>query len=196
MALGDILGTIRAESRASVLEILASAEAEANRILARAREEAAGEEQRLATSRDDQARLERSRIISRAHLEAARERRGAREEVYLAAVEGVTHRIESLRASPEYEEVFARLLDEAIAVLPEATAIRVDPADAELASRIVAAQDLDVLVEHEESPLGGVVVVAVGRAVDNNLRSRLDRADEHLRFTAGELIPGVRGRVR
>lgn len=195
MALSDILETIRAESSETASEALASAEAEVERLLTHAREEAASEEQRLAGSQDDRARLERSRIMSRAHLEAARERRAARERIYLTARDGVAERIESLRASSEYEEVLAGLLTEAMAVLPTANAVRVDPADLEMMEGILEARDLDLLIEPRESPLGGVAVTAEGRAVDNTLRSRLDRADEHLRFIAGAMIPDLRGGV-
>jgi len=192
MALSDILDAIRAESQETATGILAAAEAEAARLLDQAREEASREERRLAASKDEQARLERSRIISRAHLEAAQKRRAAREQVYLLALDGVVQRIEALRASPEYRAVLATLFDEAIAVLPSPAAVRVDPADVELVGAILAARDIDLAIEPEVAPLGGILVVAEGRTVDNTLRSRLERADEHLRYVAGELIPGLR----
>lgn len=192
MALSDILDAIRADSQEMASGVLVAAEADADQILDRAREEAAREEQRLAASLDDQARLEQSRIMSRAHLEAARELRAAREKVYLTALDGVVRQIEALRSSSEYEDVLAALLDEALAVLPAATAVRVDPADVEIMVGVLAARNLDILIVPEEFPLGGVVVAGQGRIVDNKLRSRLDRADEHLRYVAGELISGLR----
>lgn len=195
MALGDILEAIRVESRETASEILAAAEVEASRILERAREEAAGEEERLAASRDDHARLESSRIESRAHLDAARERRAVRERVYQSALEEAALRIEVLRASSEYEEVLAQLLDEAVAVLPIATTVRVDPTDEELIKGILATREYSLGVETHECEWGGILVSADGRAVHNDLRSRLDRADEHLRHIAGDLIPALRGGV-
>ncbi|MEA1904141.1 MAG: V-type ATP synthase subunit E [Actinomycetota bacterium] len=195
MALSDILETIRAESRDTASGVLASAEAEADRLLGLAGEQAAKEERRLAASLDDKARLERSRIMSRAHLEAAQERRTSREKVYLAALEGVARHLGSVRSSPEYENVLASLLDEAIAVLPDATTVRVDPTDVAITERALTARGLELLIEPEESALGGVVVTAEGRAVDNSLQTRLDRADEHFRYIAGELIPDLRGGV-
>jgi vacuolar-type H+-ATPase subunit E/Vma4 len=193
MALGDILAAIRAESERAGAEIVAAAEEEAARLVDRAREEAAREEQRLAGSLDDQARLERSRIVSRAHLKAATERRAARDQVYRAAQEGVIRRLEQLRSSPRYEEVLGALLDEALGVLPEATAVRVDPMDVGLARRLLAARSLKISVETGDCALGGVVVSADGQAVDNRILSRLDRADEHLRHIAGDLVPALRG---
>lgn len=192
MALSDILDAIRAESEQTATGVLTAAEAEASRLLERAREEASREKRRLTASKDEQARLERSRIISRAHLEAAQKRRAAREQVYLLALDGVAQRIEALRSSPEYREVLTTLFDEAIAVLPSPIAVRADPVDVEVVRAILAARDLDLEIEIEVTPLGGVLIVAEGRTVDNTLRSRLDRADEHLRYIAGDLIPGLR----
>lgn len=193
MALSDILEAIDADSRETAARIIYEAGGEVDRILTVAREEAAAEEQRLAASLDDQARLERSRVMSRAHLEAARDRRADREGVYRSALEGVRLRIEALRRSPEYRDVLISLIEEAIAVLPEATTVVADPDDVGLVETLVEEWGLNVRVEARECPLGGVVVGAKGRSVDNTLNSRLRRADEHLRFIAGELIPSLRG---
>lgn len=195
MALSDIIETIRADARKTASGALAAAEAQAERLLERARAEAAREEQRLGASLDNRARLERSRILSRANLEAANERRAAREKVYLAALDGVRRRLEEFRFSSEYPEVLSALFDEAISVLPTATVVRVDSADMETIERILSARDLDLRIESEEASLGGVGVFAERRAVDNYLRTRLERADEHLRYIAGELIPDLRGGV-
>lgn len=193
MALSDILEAIHADSRETESRVISEAQAEVDRILLGAREDAAAEERRQAASLDDQIRLEQSRIMSRAHLEAARERRTLREEVYLDVLGRVRLRIETLRDSPDYREVLADLLDEAMAVLPEATTVVVDPVDVDVVRTLVESRRLDVDVEPGECLLGGVVVVAEGCSVDNTLHSRLQRADEHLRFIAGELIPALRG---
>lgn len=193
MALSDILETIRSEAEDTVSAILAAAEAEADRITARAEEEAAAEEQRLSTSLDDRARLERSRIMSRAHLEVARERRAAREGVFKEALDRAVTKITKLRTTTEYEDVMASLLDEALAVLPEPSVARVDSADVELMQRVLSARDLVLEIEVQEVPLGGVAIVADRRSVDNRFISRIHRADRHLRYLAGEMIPDLRG---
>lgn len=193
MALGDILEAIHADSREIASRVISEARAEADRTLHSAREEAAAEEQRLAASLDDRIRAEQSRIMSRAHLEASRERRAVRENLYRAALDGVRQRIETLRRTPDYRDLLAILIVEAVAVLPEATTVMCDPVDIDVVEAIAEDRGFDVRVEARECPLGGVVVWAEGRSVDNTLASRLRRADEHLRFLAGELIPALRG---
>ena len=161
--------------------------------MARARTEADSEERRHAGSLDERIRLERARVVSRSHLDAARARRTAREDVYRTAIERVIEHLAEERASDSYEELLGSLLDEAMAIMPEATTLRVDPDDVAVVARVLSSRSLDLEVETEETPLGGLVLTAPGRIVDNTLAARLNRADNHLRFVAGEIIPQLRG---
>lgn len=193
MALQDILATIRTESEETAAQLIAEARAEEDRMLSRGREEADEEERRLAGSEDDRIRSERARALSQSHLEAARGRRMAREQVYARAIAGVTRRLSAIRASAEYEPLMASLLEEAVAALPGATSVRVDPDDAEVMRRVLESKGVSLGVETEPTPLGGLVLVAPGTMVDNRLATRLERADDQLRFVAGDVIPELRG---
>lgn len=193
MALEDILETIRSESRQSAAAVVAEAEARAEEIRAAARSDAATEEERLASSLDDRARVERRRRLSRARLQAAARRREAREQVYREALSRVEQRLRALHASPQYRGILADLYDEAIAVLPEADTVHVDPGDVDLIRAIVADRGDELEVETEEMPLGGLRLTAARHAVDNSMASRLDRADGYLRDVAGAEIPELRG---
>ncbi|HSJ35494.1 MAG TPA: V-type ATP synthase subunit E [Acidimicrobiia bacterium] len=196
MALEDILETIRADSRATVDSILAEAEKAAGEIREAARVEAAREETRLAASLDDRARMESRRRVSRARLEGAALRREARERVYGQARAGLRERLETLRSSSHYREILSDLYEEALAVLPAAEAVRVDPADLELIRAIISEHPGSPRVEGEEMPLGGLTLVAEKQAVDNTIESRLERADGYLRDVAGTVVPGLRGEAR
>lgn len=195
MALEDILATIRTEAEETASDLLAVARAEADQVLERAREEAEREARRLAASLDDRIRQEHSRVLSRARLDAGRARDMAREEIYQSARERVIQRLEEVRTSPDYEGILTALLAEATATMPAIDEVRVDPRDVGLMERIVSNRGLDLAVVPKETPLGGVLAVADRRAVDNTLATRLERADEHLRYIAGEFIPTLRGGV-
>jgi vacuolar-type H+-ATPase subunit E/Vma4 len=119
------------------------------------------------------------RITSRAHLDAARARREARESIYRQAKERAAEKLERLRSRPEYREILASLLAEGMAVLPEAK---------------VAQVGSTAQVEPGEVAGGGVVLAADGVIVHNDLTSRLERADQHLRYIAADLFPELRGR--
>lgn len=191
MGLQDILETIRSEAEETVSDLEARARAESDQILESAREKAEEEERRLSLSQDDRIRGERARALSGSHLEAARARRNAREEVFQKSIEAVRLRLGTVRESDRYESLMASLLDEAIAALPEATVLRVDPADVAVMRRVLGSRDLQI--ETEWTELGGLVVAAPGRTVDNRLATRLERAENHLRYLAGEIIPELRG---
>lgn len=193
MGLPEILETIRAQSEETAAGIVADAETEAQSVLSRARTEANFEERRLAGSLDDRIRLEQARILSRSLLEAARARRAAREDVYRRVIEAVTERLAELRSSDRYHQLLGSLLDEAMATMPGATTLEIDPSDRVVVDGVISTRNLDITIETEEMPLGGLVLRAPGRTVDNTLATRLSRADNHLRFVAGEMIPELRG---
>jgi vacuolar-type H+-ATPase subunit E/Vma4 len=195
LALADILETIRLESQAAAAGLVADAESQAEQILERARKQAQREERRLAGSLDDRIRGERARSLSRSHLEAARSRRAAREDAYQQAIEGVKKRLSDLRDTEAYARVLDSLLEEAVSNMPEGRTTRVDARDSESVERIIADRRLDLTVELDDFPLGGLVLVAPGRTVDNRLATRLERAGPHLRFVAGEITPELRGRA-
>lgn len=193
MGLGDILESIRSEAEETATTLLAEAREQADRVLDHARAEAESEEQRLASSLDDRMRAERARVLSLSHLEGARSRRAAREEVYQEALEAVRHRLVEIRESPRYEHLMGALFDEAFAALPAATAISVDPEDLPVIERVLSEREMRIVIEVETTPLGGVVLKAPGQGVDNRLAMRLARADAYLRFVAGEIVPELRG---
>lgn len=193
MGLPEILETIRAQSEETAAGIVADAETEAQGVLSRARTEANFEERRLAGSLDDRIRLEQARILSRSLLEAARARRAAREDVYRHVIEAVTERLAELRSSDRYHQLLGSLLDEAMATMPGATTLEIDPSDRVVVDGVISTRNLDITIQTEEMPLGGLVLRAPGRTVDNTLATRLSRADNHLRFVAGEMIPELRG---
>lgn len=193
MGLQDILATIRSEAEETASGLLAEAHAESERLLARARAEAKDEELRLSKSQDDRIRIERARALSRSHLEAAKARRSAREDVYRRAVDDVRRRLVAIRESDRYESLMGSLLDEAVAALPEASSIRVDPGDEAVARRVLSSRGLNLILSTEEIALGGLVLTAPGRTIDNRLETRLERADSQLRYIAGEVVPELRG---
>lgn len=193
MALEDILEAIEAEADGRVASIITEAEATAAAVLTQARADAAELRERLSRSRDGAAGVAGRRILSHAHLEAARQRRAAREELYQSALEGGRRRLAAVRDGPGYDLVLGGLFDEAVAVLPDATVARVDPRDTATLRRLLEERDVAIEIEGSRNGWGGVELVADGRAVVNDLESRLDRADDHLRQIATEIIPALKG---
>jgi vacuolar-type H+-ATPase subunit E/Vma4 len=193
MAVEDILAAIETEAAAEVSRIVTEAETRAAGLLDEARAEAALEADRLARGRDEAAAVAVRRITSRAHLDAARARREARESIYRQANDRAAEKLERLRSRPEYREVLSALLAEGLAVLPDTKAVRVDEGDLQLARQLLAEIGSTAQAEPGDVPTGGVVLVTDGVVVNNALHSRLERADHHLRFVAADLFPELRG---
>jgi vacuolar-type H+-ATPase subunit E/Vma4 len=193
MALEDILSAIEQEAEAEATRIFAEAEERASALLEKARSEADVEADRLARGRDEAAAVAVRRITSRAHLEASQARRAARESVYIQARDRAAEKLEHIRSDPDYQKVLGSLLTEALAVLPDAKVARVAEADVDLARDLLDGIRSEVHIEPADVPWGGVALVADGLAVHNDLATRLERADRHLRFIAADIFPHLKG---
>lgn len=193
MALEEILEAIAAEADDEVRQILADAEQRAHAIVAEANTEAAAEAERLSHSKDDAAEVTARRITSRAHLDAARARRAARESIYDDALRRAREGLEEVRATPGYDDMLRRLIAEALGVVPDAQLAQVDESDVDAARHHLAEAGSSARVEAAPVPWGGVILTADGCVVHNDLESRLRRANQHLRFIAGDMLPALRG---
>lgn len=193
MAIEDILSAIEAEAEAEASRIIADAQHQAGEILDQARNEVEGEAERFSHARDDEAAAATRRVISRAHLDAARTRRDARETIYHRALDQAAESLKRLRDRTEYRDVLGRLLEEALAVAPDTKTVWVGEADVDLARDLLDAIGSRGEVKPGEVAWGGVVLTADGQTVYNDLSSRLERADDHLRYIAADIFPELRG---
>ncbi|HEY7467945.1 MAG TPA: V-type ATP synthase subunit E [Acidimicrobiia bacterium] len=193
MALEDILAAIDNEAETEASRIIGEAEQRARVLLDQVRAEAEAEADRLSHGKDEAAAVAVRRITSRAHLDAARARRAARESIYRQARDRVAEKLKDLRTRPDYREVLRGLLEEALAVAPDAKVARVGEEDVDLARDLLNGIRAETQVEPGDVTWGGVVLIADGQMVYNDLGSRLDRADHHLRFIAADMFPELRG---
>jgi vacuolar-type H+-ATPase subunit E/Vma4 len=191
MALDDILRSIRAGADAEVHELEAACTNEVAAIVARAETEAIAAEQDAATSRRRGAERDASRIIDRARLEARRVALDAVEVAYQESLDAVRIRLGTVRTTGVYPLIFARLLDEALAVIPGAQRVSVDPADVELAHTLLAERQLPhIAVEPMLTCAGGLdVATDHDRTVRNTFESRLEQADGRLRRLVAAQLP-------
>jgi len=117
--------------------------------------------------------------VQAARLQALRESRRRREDVFQQAQEEVRQAIRAARDEENYPALFKALMAEARAALPNAALARVDPRDA----------DLDPSAEACLDTWGGVELEAAdGRIVRNTLEERLRRAEPELRRLAARTM--------
>lgn len=191
MALEDILTAIRSETEGEIQEIRDTCDEEVAAVRAEARDHAAEAEGIGARSRDLAADREVARIVNRAALRADQELKRSVELAYQEILDTLRARLGSIRGTSDYRVAMARLLDEGLDVLPDATAVRVDPMDVELAQALLSERDReDLVIEESLTSDGGLdVVTDDGRAVLNTFEVRLERADGRLRRLAAEQLP-------
>lgn len=195
MALDDILAAIRTETEAEIARIRCDGEARIAEVKAHGAEEATAIEAEAASAMDAAASGRRDRIVNRARLEADRIMRSAAESVYVEAVAEAERRVAGLSGDAAYAPLLADLLEESLAVLPDARIVEVDPRDRELVAGLLAERRLHHLdVAPDLSTAGGVAVATGdGRRVVNTFEARRVRAERHLRRIAIETIPALNG---
>jgi V/A-type H+-transporting ATPase subunit E len=191
MALEDILATIRKEAKAARKRIREEAKETCASIAERAEREAVEAHDAAVAAEEDRIAREARDVVRAAEGEADRRLRAARERVMRAVLDELEERLASFRDGPRHSEILRRLLNEALAALPSATMIRVDPRDVELVKSMLEGRRLRV--EAGSSSWGGVEVADVGgRAVYNTLESRLAAAGADLRRLAAKTNPALR----
>ncbi len=184
MALADILEAIRSEADQEQQRIRRRGEEKIEATLTRAAARAAEREEQLSASRDEEAADAARAIRNRAHLHVERAVRAAREEAYAGVIQAVYGRLDSIRTTAGYDQIFAALLAECRSVLPDATVLFVDDADAGMAETVAPG----MTVQAGLTTRGGMIVeTGDGRRVINTLEERMDRAGPLLRREFAEL---------
>ncbi|MGH3756244.1 hypothetical protein [Actinophytocola sp.] len=178
MALDDLLRAIEVEAEEERLRADRDKAATATAIVDTARREAAAVEAELTTAPEAESLAAADRVRALARLRAADTVRVAREEAYASLLGRVREGLSALRGSPSYPALFAALLDESRAALPNARELRVDRRDADLAVSLTG----DLRVVAVLDTWGGVELAGDdGRTVRNTLEERLANADTLLR---------------
>ena len=178
MALDDLLRAIEVEADEERLRAEREKAASAVAIVDAATREAAATEAQLIREAEAESWAAAERVRALARLRAADIVRAAREEAYVSLVGRVREELRALRVSPAYPGVFAALLNESRAVLPDARELRVDRRDRELAGSIGG----DLRVVAVLNTWGGFELADEdGRTVRNTLEERLANADLLLR---------------
>lgn len=187
--LNDLLSAIEADAKEERARLDESSRAEAEEILAQARAEAATARAEPVEVQEPELQREAARRIGAARVEAANLLRGARNESFEGLLEEARSHLGSLRGTDRYRDALRALLDEAHAVLPNARVMRVDPADAELASELAGEHGLTV--ETNLQTAGGIELASEdGRSVRNTFEERLANAEPELRMAYGSRLAG------
>lgn len=186
MALSNLLAGLRAEAAAEKAQLEAETRAEAIRIIDAARAEARTLQEQALRAGEGELREEAERRRARARLAAAAAVRQAREEAFHEFLAEVRQRLDAIRDSASYPDVLRALLSESLTALPDATMLRLDPRDEQVAARLLTELDVELEVVGSLETAGGVELTGgADRTVRNTLEDRLANAESALRLLFG-----------
>lgn len=189
MALEELLTALEAEAATEAAQLERDAQEEARAIVEQARSEAQALTERAA--RADAHDLERDleQRLAAVRLTAAAASRRTREETFRTLLDAVQARLMTLRASAGYPEILHAAIEESLAALPAATALRVDPRDETLAIAVLEHLGVGLPVVTTLETAGGVEAVGSdGGSVRNTFEERFSNAEPALRLLFGQTL--------
>lgn len=186
MGVAEIVAAIERDAAAEVARLEEESRQRAEALAAEAARRAAAVVEEIAAPAERAAQEEAERLRAAARAEARRALREAREETFLRAHALARRLLATVRDdAAAYEAVFSRLLDEALAALPDARVVRVDPRDAQLAAAALARRGATARIEASLESAGGLELDGEdGRVLRNTFEVRLERAEPYLRALA------------
>jgi V/A-type H+/Na+-transporting ATPase subunit E len=189
MAIEDIFAALDEQADAEIEEIRSAAATRAEAIGQEARAEAERITASTVESAEAIARLKSEKRLNAAIMQMRRDMATVRDEAIQRAFERASERLADLRGTPQYEGIFAGLLAEATQAATGECEILVDPADRELAARLVAGLGNRCPVVPEINTIGGLSVSqSNGRVLFvNTFESRIAKLHE----VGGATIAGL-----
>lgn len=186
MALEDIFKALEHQAERDIAEVLAEARARAAGIVKEAEIEALGIRERHAAEAEAATSARTMQSLNSSRLEARRKLAGVRQDTVQTALERAKVALEGVRGQAGYEELFARLLEEALEGVEGEYEVLIDPADSVVAGRVLEARGIDAPARPELSTAGGVVVsMSGGRILRRNTLE--DRFEKYIGFAQADV---------
>lgn len=177
MALEDIFRALEEQADKDVQAVLAEARAHASAIKEEATKEAASAKEARVADAERIARSKSSQSLNSVRLEARKKIAAVKDRAVRQVFDQSVEALRSIRSRSDYPQVFAALAREAVDGVEGAYEIWVDPADLDLAKKVLAGEGISAEVKGEASTVGGLVVVMDGGRVmrRNTLEDRLTK---------------------
>jgi vacuolar-type H+-ATPase subunit E/Vma4 len=196
VSLEAILEAIETDGLARVREIERRAQEEVEEILAAAQADAERLRQEACAAEAAPAALECARIIQGARLEGLRVVGEEREALVETALQQARGRLSKVRGDRAYSRALRQLVEEALDGLGRSAgesrgaSLEVDPRDREAVESILRALGAGVAVRYDLDCMGGVIARSEDGRVNvlNTLEARLTRAEPFLRRSLGALF--------
>lgn len=192
MALEDMLKALEEEGCAECERILSQAEARAKQIVEEAEQEGKAIKESHMAKAKELLKSEKSRILNEANFAVKKAVIQAKDSLISEVFDRVSDRIQRIRASSEYPEVFRRLASEALANAEGKLFISVDERDREVAKSVLDGLGVDYELRTDIQCCGGLTVTTADGRITfvNTLDSRLDKARAVLKPDVASVLFG------
>ncbi len=192
MALEDMLKALEEEGCAECERILSQAEERAKRIVEEAEREGIAIKDAHMAKAKELLRSEKSRILSEANFAVKKAIIQAKDSLISQVFDRVSDRVEKLRSSPEYPDVFRKLASEALANAQGRVLVSVDERDEKMAGPILDDLGADYELRTDIRCCGGLTVTTADGRITfvNTLDSRLDKARAVLKPDVASILFG------
>jgi V/A-type H+-transporting ATPase subunit E len=184
MAYENLLRSVEESAGEKERELRGNAQKQADAIRSEAKKLAADVTGLMVRDAENAAEIERNKQLYLAKGSIKEEALRSREKIFESAFEEAAQRLAVLRQDAEYPAVFRSLAEETIGAAGEgAGVIHVDPRDADLCTKTLAALKISCEIRTDITSMGGLAVSSPdGRIVlKNTFESRLERVREHRR---------------
>ncbi|MBW6467901.1 MAG: V-type ATP synthase subunit E [Coriobacteriia bacterium] len=190
MALEDIFRALDEQADKECEDILATARAQAEAILADAEEQAAGICSACVEHTESAMQRKTAKQTNAARLEGKKKVASVKEAAVSDAFEKSAERLASIRTRDTYPGIFKSLVSEAFAGVSGDMVLLVDPSDEALARQALDELGVDAEVRTELSTSGGVAVLTGnGRIMRRNtLEDRLDKVRNFIQSDVAEIL--------
>lgn len=165
MAIEDIFRALEEQADEECRMILEGAKAQAKGIEEDAREEAKRIRDRRVEVADASVRARAQHLLNAARLENRKATAAAKDDGVEGVFSEAGRQLAALRGTPEYERIFRKLADEALAGVVGDVVVHVAAADAKLATTVLAELGHKGEVEGDLDTTGGLVVVSNGTTI-------------------------------
>ena len=194
MAYEDLLRSVEESAQEKELALRKKASSTIGEIQKRARVKAEVIDQAHIDQAKKSITTERNKLIYLTNVENKELLIRVREDASEKAFHEAATRLLNLRLDAKYPAVFEKLLLEATSTLSgEAFSVHVDPRDADLCKKTLAALGISAEIQTDITSAGGVVVNLPGNSVviSNTIESRLQRARERMRKEIHAILAGA-----
>ena len=190
MALEDIFRALDEQADKECEDILATARAQAEAIVADAEEQAAGICSACVEHTESAMQRKAAKQTNAARLDGKKKVASVKEAAVSDAFEKSAERLTSIRTHDTYPGIFKSLVSEALKGVSGDMVVLVDPADEALARQTLGELGVDAEVRTELTTSGGVAVLTGnGRIMRRNtLEDRLDKVHSSIQSDVAELL--------